>query len=1070
MESMPDPKTALSRLCAGPFPALENALLSRIPAEFGRDPGTEHVLLVPSNELREHLLRRLASRWEGSAAGASILTLYDFALRLLKHRGLFLEELPPARYAAALSAAVRETYGDGGGDFTGISTTRGFLPALSRTLSDLEEGWVGDGSLRAGQRKALAEGRAEKAARWAEWRRLAAAVERKVRALGGMTRRRIFQEAVAGFEQPGYPFRVTLYGFYDFTRLQWTLVDALLSSGLLDEIYFPGTFSGDGVLDPAFAYAARSWDRLLRAFEGNVTLLEDAASPDVRAVRENLFSPGPPADPPVPVPFSILSAPHEEGEIRLAARTVRRWLDADPEGEILLVSRRFAEEAVPIWERIAAEYGIRAAGRLHVPLASTPPVQLLVRMLESAQENFPRRAVIEILSSPYRRRREEETGPAPRPDLWEVWTRERLVVGGDDWETRMAVPDRREEEEGEEREEHRIQMALLREEVRSLREILRPYHEARGYAGFAAAVRDLLLGEFRIPDDGTAEAERDRRACLALLELLGDIGRIPPGEVPWPPPEGALPWFFTLLSEQRLFLGERGGMRVPGAVVAGDLLSLRGVTADRILFLSVNEELVPAQLEEDPLLPDEDREELNRLLRRPDLPDALSLRRRNAAEEKLLFSLPSASAREEIAHGVLRADASGNARRPSRYLLLLLSRFAGPGVFSEGWAKRSGAPLLELPRSPLAALEGPAPLSGKEKALARWRSGLAPEGDPEGIPWRRIAPALAALAGRERGLALFPDAWRRIPPPDAFSASALDELAACPYRFFLHRMAGIVPVEDPEEIFSLTPAEEGRILHDVLRSLGEEAGRGGGWPDPGPASAKAFSRFARGNPTGLPGLYRIRCREIEADVGSFVSWERGRADSSGGTRVEAVERRFVTPGGEGLPPFRGRVDRIDRGPRGEAAIVDYKYRDGKNEKIPLERIRCGLSHQIPVYLEFARTLSPDVRATLLFLKREVREVTLDGPGWEKVREEWAGTLRAWTELLSEGYFPPLPHHRFSFAGKAPPRYCDSCPYRDPCRVSPAFTGTRREAEALAGRLATDPAFRRVARFRPPRGE
>ena len=86
---MPEPKPVLSRLCAGPFPALEEELLSRIIGEFGRDPDREQVLLVPSNELREHLLRRLAFRWEGSTAGFSILTLYDFALRLLKHRGFF---------------------------------------------------------------------------------------------------------------------------------------------------------------------------------------------------------------------------------------------------------------------------------------------------------------------------------------------------------------------------------------------------------------------------------------------------------------------------------------------------------------------------------------------------------------------------------------------------------------------------------------------------------------------------------------------------------------------------------------------------------------------------------------------------------------------------------------------------------------------------------------------------------------------------------------------------------------------------------------------------------------------
>lgn len=1068
MGDMPEPRPVLSRLCAGPFPSLEEELLSRVVGEFGRDPAREQILLVPSNELREHLLRRLASRWEGCTAGFSILTLYDFALRLLKHRGLFPEELPPARHAAALSAAVREIYGERSGGFAGISSTRGFLPALSRTLVDLEEGWVGDDALREAQRRASAEGRVDRAGRWSEWRRLFAAVERKIRALGGMTRRGIFQEAVAGFAQPGYPFRVTLYGFYDFTRLQWTLVDALLSSGLLEEVYFPGIFSADGELSPAFAYAARSWDRLRRAFEGNVTFLADEASTGIRAIREALFPAGPPPSSPVPVPFSLLSAPHEEGEIRLAARTIRRWLDERPGCEVLLLSRRVAEEAVPVWERIAEEYGIRTAGRASVPLASVPPVQLLLRMLESAAEDFPRRTVIEILSSPYRRPEGKENGPVPRPDLWDLWARERMVIGGGDWEARLEGPHRRgggEEEPGE-REGREAQRALLLAEVRALRKSLRPVREAKGYREFAESVRDLLLRDLSLEDDGTPEAERDRRACADLLDLLVDIGRIPAKEVPWPPPEGAIPWFSTLLSQQRLFLGERGGMRVPGAVVAGDLGSLRGVTADRILFLSVNEESVPAQLEEDPLLPDEDREELNRLLRRSDLPDPLSLRRRNASEEKLLFSLPAASSREEIAFGVLRADAEGASRRPSRYLLLLLSRFAGPEVFSEDWAKRSGAPLFHLPRSPLAAVTGPTPVSRRETALARWREGISQGEDPEGIPWNRIVPALSALEGRQRGVGLFPGPWRGIPPPASFSASALDDLAACPYRFFLRRMAGIDPVEDPEEAVSLTPAEEGAVLHDILRRMGEEAAKSGAWPDPGPAAGRAFARFARENRTGLPGLYRIRCREIEAAAAAFAAWERERAGSAAEASVEGVELPFAIPGTGELPPFRGRVDRIDRGPSGEVEVVDYKYRDGEKEKIPLERIRAGLSHQVPVYLEFARTRSPSARATLLFLKRGIHALTLDASRWSELREEWIDAVRAWLALLGEGVFPPLPHHRFTFAGRMPPRYCDSCPYRDHCRVSPAFDGARRVTEALAERLGHAAPFRRIARFRP----
>ncbi|HWS15578.1 MAG TPA: hypothetical protein VN450_05225, partial [Candidatus Methylomirabilis sp.] len=127
------PSPAISRLFAGPFPALEERVIWNYFGRAGLDPEREHVLLVPSNELREHLLKRLASSPGGARAfaGASVMTLYDFALRLLKHRSIFPAELPPARMAAAVLAAVRETYASGSGDFGGISATPGFIPALA---------------------------------------------------------------------------------------------------------------------------------------------------------------------------------------------------------------------------------------------------------------------------------------------------------------------------------------------------------------------------------------------------------------------------------------------------------------------------------------------------------------------------------------------------------------------------------------------------------------------------------------------------------------------------------------------------------------------------------------------------------------------------------------------------------------------------------------------------------------------------------------------------------------------------------------------------------------------------
>jgi hypothetical protein len=1070
---MANPAPDISRLFAGPFPALEDRLLSGLAAGAGRSPGRERVVLVPSNDLREHLLKRLAARADAAAAGLSFLTLYDFALRLLKHQGAFPRPLPAARMTAVLSAAVNEVYAGGDGRFSAISARPGFLPSLERTLADLEEGWLDAGTFREAERTARGRGDAAGALRWAEWRRVLAAVERKIRAVGGMSRRKIFQRAVAGFEKPGYPFRTVLYGFYDFTRLQWTLVDALLSSGLLDEVYFPGLFDGEGRLSPAFAYARPAWDRLLRAFEGNVEHLEDDGSEGVAAVRRRLFS-GVPPDGPSPVPFTVLSAPHEGGEMRLAARLVRRWLDADPGCEVLLLSRKFEEEAVFFWERCAQEYGIRTVERMHAPLASVPPVRVLVQIIEAALEGYPRRKVLDILSSPYRRLACDGAA-APRPDLWDVMSRELLVVSGADWETRLDRPRPREADDGEkDRSEREAQLALLKEEVRALRKTIEPVLAATGHAALAKSLRFLAVRDFRIVDDGSPEGERDRRALAMLLSLLDDVERIPEREVPWSGPAAALAAFRTLLSEQSLFLGEKGGMRVPGAVVVGDLFAMRGVTADRVLFLSCNEDLVPAQISEDPLLPDEDREEINRLTRRPGWPDALALKRRNAAEEKLLFSLPSASARRELAYSVLRADAEGTQKRPSRYLLHLLAQFSGIGVYAQEWLPASAAPTLRLFRAPFASLESPGPVSPREEALFRWRRGETPRNVAGRVPWERIIGTLRSRRDREAGRSLFPwgPSGRRASP--ASSATELDELAKCPYRYFLRFVLRLSPADEPEEGLFLSPAETGIIVHDILRILGRRAADKGEWGDAEQAARQAAARFARKNPTGLPGLFRLQVRSVERDAAAFVAWENERSASPGSFRLAAVEQPFTVAGDRGLPAFRGRVDRIDRGPDGEAEIIDYKYKEGKREKAPLDWMAGGLSNQIPVYLAYARTLSPPppaLRATLLFLRNGIVALTVTGEQWKAVREDWSASARAWLSLASEGIFPPLPHNRFRYAEDAPPRYCDGCPFRDHCRVSPAFEGTEREVEALCSRVATEAALRPVAQRRtlfPPR--
>ena len=99
-------------------------------------------------------------------------------------------------------------------------------------------------------------------------------------------------------------------------------------------------------------------------------------------------------------------------------------------------------------------------------------------------------------------------------------------------------------------------------------------------AAFARAVRILLVREFRVVQDDAPEGDRDRRAVEALFAILDDLEAIPDREAPWPGAREGAEGFSALLSAQRLFVGERGGMRRPGAVLLGDAVVLRALAKD----------------------------------------------------------------------------------------------------------------------------------------------------------------------------------------------------------------------------------------------------------------------------------------------------------------------------------------------------------------------------------------------------------------------------------------------------------------------------------------------------------
>jgi hypothetical protein len=121
---------------------------------------------------------------------------------------------------------------------------------------------------------------------------------------------------------------------------------------------------------------------------------------------------------------------------------------------------------------------------------------------------------------------------------------------------------------------------------------------------------------------------------------------------------------------------------------------------------------------------------------------------------------------------------------------------------------------------------------------------------------------------------------------------------------------------------------------------------------------------------------------------------------------------------------------------------------------------------------WAKNLEPEpssVSAVFHYLRgKDDKKACVFAPSWNEIGAEWANALSDWLSVAKSGTFPPFPHHRFTYAGKTPTRYCDSCSFKDHCRVSNSYDGSETEG-ALTAAVSQDPALGILSFHRPPKG-
>ncbi|SDC08197.1 DNA helicase/exodeoxyribonuclease V, subunit B [Cupriavidus sp. YR651] len=160
--------------------------------------------------------------------------------------------------------------------------------------------------------------------------------------------------------------------------------------------------------------------------------------------------------------------------------------------------------------------------------------------------------------------------------------------------------------------------------------------------------------------------------------------------------------------------------------------------------------------------------------------------------------------------------------------------------------------------------------------------------------------------------------------PARWSAQAYNMLRRCPYQFFAGRMLGLAGLEAVND--DLEKRDIGNLLHRVLLQYHEEMHASD--------ERDAERRLARlreisddvfgalmADDGNAIGYYRRWCEVLP----SYVAWQTAREAEGWHWRGGEMDVSVDVAMPDGVPlRLAGRIDRIDKGPDGAHAVLDYK--------------------------------------------------------------------------------------------------------------------------------------------------
>ena len=298
------------------------------------------------------------------------------------------------------------------------------------------------------------------------------------------------------------------------------------------------------------------------------------------------------------------------------------------------------------------------------------------------------------------------------------------------------------------------------------------------------------------------------------------------------------------------------------------------------------------------------------------------------------------------------------------------------------------------------------------------------------------------------------------------TATALENFAVCPYRFFLSRVLQVRSRGEPEQTLEIAPLQRGNLVHAILDELVQRfLAAGASWAQYVREAEEVlrdimerhFAELPAGV-TGLPLSWNLIRGQVAEELAGYVEEERRRAteprlapDADTGSvwqpvAAEQTFERVPIAAGRGSLRFAGRIDRVDRS-GGALRIVDYKT--GAAARDTADGYRQGRSLQLPVYLHAAAHLyHSDLAAGSAELhyvseRAAYRRLALTG---EHLAGDtrFAEVLTAIADAIASGAFFYQPGERRV--------HCRLCDYRDVCHTRVADYA-KRKADGSAAIMA-----------------